>query len=125
MHNHLHRQSAHIAQGVDGGNGNEEGAGDQGIMFGYAVDETPDMMPAPIHYAHAILRRLADARKAAPRPTLRPDAKSQICLRYEGGMPVEVTQLVLSPQHADEAQTSATSAPSSSPTSARCCPRAG
>jgi S-adenosylmethionine synthetase len=105
--NLLHAQSAHIAQGVTGGNGRDEGAGDQGIMFGYAVDETPEMMPAPILYAHAILRRLADARKAGAEPTLGPDAKTQISLRYEDGQPVEVTQLVLSHQHNDETQTSA------------------
>ena len=99
--NFLHEQSAHIAQGVD-----RDGAGDQGIMFGYAVDETPELMPAPIQYAHAILRRLAEARKSGAEPTLRPDAKSQLSLRYENGKPVEVTSLVLSTQHADESQTS-------------------
>ncbi|MFN0113478.1 MAG: methionine adenosyltransferase [Paracoccaceae bacterium] len=100
--NYLHPQSAHIAQGVD-----KDGAGDQGIMFGYATDETPELMPAPIQYAHAILRRLAEARKSGAEPDLRPDAKSQISLRYEGGKPVEVTSLVLSTQHAHESQTSA------------------
>jgi S-adenosylmethionine synthetase len=104
--NLLHRQSAHIAQGVNGGNGREEGAGDQGIMFGYAVDETPEMMPAPILYAHKILKRLADARKAGAEPALRPDAKTQISLRYEDGRPVEVMQMVLSHQHSDEGQSS-------------------
>ncbi|MGB3148454.1 MAG: methionine adenosyltransferase [Paracoccaceae bacterium] len=99
--NLLHPQSAHISQGVD-----RDGAGDQGIMFGYAVDETESLMPAPIHYSHAILRRLAEARKAGAEPTLRPDAKSQLSLRYEGGKPVEVTSLVLSTQHALESQTS-------------------
>ncbi|PKP75518.1 MAG: methionine adenosyltransferase [Alphaproteobacteria bacterium HGW-Alphaproteobacteria-6] len=99
--NYLHAQSAHISQGVD-----KDGAGDQGIMFGYAVDETPELMPAPILYAHAILRRLAEARKSGAEPTLGPDAKSQLSLRYEGGRPVEVTQLVLSTQHAHEHQTS-------------------
>ncbi len=99
--NFLHEQSAHIAQGVD-----RDGAGDQGIMFGYAVDETPELMPAPIQYAHAILRRLAEARKSGAEPTLRPDAKSQLSLRYENGKPVEVTSLVLSTQHASEDQTS-------------------
>ncbi len=99
--NLLHPQSAHIWQGVE-----KDGAGDQGIMFGYAVNETPDLMPAPIQYAHAILRRLSEARKSGAEPTLRPDAKSQISLRYEDGKPVEVTQLVLSTQHADEGQTS-------------------
>jgi S-adenosylmethionine synthetase len=104
VHNYLHEQSAHIAQGVVGSN---EGAGDQGIMFGYAVDETPDLMPAPIQYAHAILRRLATARKSGEAPTLRPDAKSQLSVRYEGGKPVEVASIVLSTQHADESQSSA------------------
>ena len=99
--NFLHEQSAHIAQGVD-----RDGAGDQGIMFGYAVDETPELMPAPIQYAHAILRRLAEARKSGAEPTLGPDAKSQLSVRYEDGKPVEVTQIVVSHQHKDEAQTS-------------------
>ena len=99
--NFLHEQSAHIAQGVD-----RDGAGDQGIMFGYAVDETPELMPAPIQYAHAILRRLAEARKAGREPDLRPDAKSQLTLRYENGKPVEVLSIVLSTQHAHEHQNS-------------------
>ncbi|MET4101385.1 S-adenosylmethionine synthetase [Roseovarius sp. MBR-78] len=101
LHNMLHPQSAHIAQGVD-----RDGAGDQGIMFGYAVDETPELMPAPILYSHAILKRLAEVRKSGKEGTLGPDAKSQVTLRYEDGVPVEVMQLVLSTQHADEAQTS-------------------
>ncbi len=105
--NFLHEQSAHIAQGVTGEDGREQGAGDQGIMFGYAVDETPELMPAPILYAHAILRRLATERKAGREPLLRPDAKSQLSLRYADGRPVEVTQIVLSTQHESEAQTSA------------------
>lgn len=104
--NLLHPQSAHIAQGVDAGKDKDEGAGDQGIMFGYAVDETPALMPAPIQYSHAILRRLAEVRKDGTEPTLRPDAKSQISLRYEDGKPVEVTSIVLSTQHSDETQTS-------------------
>ncbi len=104
--NYLHEQSAHIAQGVTGERG-EEGAGDQGIMFGYAVTETPELMPAPIHYSHAILRRLAEVRKSGAEPTLRPDAKSQLSLRYADGKPVEVTSIVLSTQHAEESQTSA------------------
>lgn len=104
--NLLHPQSAHIAQGVDATAEKDEGAGDQGIMFGYAVDETPELMPAPIQYAHAILRRLAEVRKDGSEPTLRPDAKSQISLRYEDGKPVEVTSIVLSTQHSDETQTS-------------------
>ena len=99
--NFLHQQSAHIAQGVD-----KDGAGDQGIMFGYAVDETPELMPAPIQYAHAILRRLAEARKSGEQPTLGPDAQSQLSVRYENGKPVGVTQIVVSHQHHDEFQTS-------------------
>jgi len=102
VHNYLHRQSAHIAQGVD-----RDGAGDQGIMFGYACRETPELMPAPIQYAHAILRRLAEVRKSGQEPDLRPDAKSQLTLRYEDGVPVEVASIVLSTQHASESQTSA------------------
>ncbi len=105
--NLLHEQSAHIKQGVDAGANKPEGAGDQGIMFGFATTETPDLMPAPIQYAHAILRRLAEVRKSGAEPTLRPDAKSQISLRYADGKPVEVTSIVLSTQHADESQSSA------------------
>jgi S-adenosylmethionine synthetase len=101
VHNYLHEQSAHIAQGVD-----RDGAGDQGIMFGYATRETPDFMPAPIQYAHAILRRLAEARKTGAEPTLGPDAKSQLTLRYANGKPVEVTSIVLSTQHTSRRQTS-------------------
>ena len=104
--NFLHEQSAHIAQGVDARANKDEGAGDQGIMFGYAVDETPELMPAPILYAHGILRRLAEVRKSGAEPTLRPDAKSQLSLRYEDGVPVEVTSIVLSTQHESEDQTS-------------------
>ncbi|MEM9426521.1 MAG: methionine adenosyltransferase [Pseudomonadota bacterium] len=104
--NFLHEQSAHIAQGVDAKDNKDEGAGDQGIMFGYAVDETPELMPAPIHYAHAILRRLAEVRKSGQESTLRPDAKSQLSVRYEDGKPVEVTSIVLSTQHESEDQTS-------------------
>ena len=99
--NFLHEQSSHIWQGVS-----QDGAGDQGIMFGYAVDETPELMPAPIQYAHRILQRLAEVRKSGAEPSLRPDAKSQLSLRYENGRPVEVTQLVLSTQHASEDQSS-------------------
>ncbi|QFT64432.1 S-adenosylmethionine synthetase [Roseivivax halotolerans] len=103
--NLLHEQSAHIAQGVTGERG-DEGAGDQGIMFGYATNETDALMPAPILFSHAILKRLAEARKSGAEPLLRPDAKSQLSVRYENGKPVGVTQIVLSTQHADEAQTS-------------------
>ena len=104
--NLLHEQSAHIAQGVTGEQG-DEGAGDQGIMFGYATTETPDLMPAPIQYSHAILRRLAEVRKNGSEPTLGPDAKSQLSVRYEDGKPVEVTSIVLSTQHLDDTMTSA------------------
>jgi S-adenosylmethionine synthetase len=99
--NFLHEQSAHIAQGVD-----KDGAGDQGIMFGFATNETPELMPAPIQYSHAILRRLAEVRKSGAEPTLRPDAKSQLSVRYEDGKPVGVSSIVLSTQHADASQTS-------------------
>ncbi len=102
VHNLLHEQSAHIAQGVD-----RDGAGDQGIMFGYACRETPELMPAPIQYSQAILRRLAEVRKSGKEPTLGPDAKSQLSLRYEDGKPVAVTSIVLSTQHMHESQTSA------------------
>lgn len=104
--NYLHEQSAHIAQGVDASEDKDEGAGDQGIMFGYATKETPELMPAPIQFSHAILRRLAEVRKSGQEPDLRPDAKSQISLRYEDGKPVEVTSIVLSTQHAHESQSS-------------------
>ena len=106
VHNYLHEQSADIAQGVDAANNKDEGAGDQGIMFGYAVRETPELMPAPIHYSHAILKRLAEVRKNGTEPTLGPDAKSQLSLRYENGKPVEATSIVLSTQHMDENMTS-------------------
>ncbi|HEX4292720.1 MAG TPA: methionine adenosyltransferase [Rhizomicrobium sp.] len=102
----LHAQSAHIAQGVDASGNKDEGAGDQGIMFGHACTETPDLMPAPLFYSHKILKLLADARHAGREPTLQPDAKSQVTLRYENGKPVEATQIVLSTQHAHESQTS-------------------
>jgi len=105
--NLLHEQSAHIAQGVNATDDKEEGAGDQGIMFGYATIETPQLMPAPLLYAHAILRRLAEVRKDGTEPTLRPDAKSQLTVRYVDGRPVGVTSIVLSTQHALESQTSA------------------
>ena len=105
--NLLHEQSAHIAQGVDAAKDKDEGAGDQGIMFGYATNETPDLMPAPIQYSHAILRRLAEVRKNGTEPALGPDAKSQLSVRYENGKPVGVTSLVLSTQHLDESLTSA------------------
>jgi S-adenosylmethionine synthetase len=104
--NLLHEQSAHIAQGVNASESKDEGAGDQGIMFGYATNETEALMPAPIQYAHSILRRLAEVRKSGAEPTLGPDAKSQLSLRYVDGRPVGVTSVVLSTQHLDEAMTS-------------------
>jgi len=106
---YLHAQSADIAQGVDAAGNKDEGAGDQGIMFGYASDETPELMPAPIFYAHKILKDLSDARKAGTGDAakLGPDAKSQVTVRYEGGRPVEVTQIVLSTQHLDASLDSA------------------
>ena len=103
----LHAQSAHIAQGVDASGNKDEGAGDQGIMFGYACTETPALMPAPLFYSHKILKLLADARHSGKEKTLLPDAKSQVTLRYVNGKPVEATQIVLSTQHAQESQTSA------------------
>ncbi len=104
--NLLHEQSPHIAQGVDAFGPKDEGAGDQGIMFGYATNETEHLMPAPIQYAHAILRRLAEVRKDGTEPSLRPDAKSQLSVVYRNGKPVGVSSIVLSTQHADVSQTS-------------------
>ena len=99
----LHAQSADIAQGVDAGGNKDEGAGDQGIMFGYACRETPELMPAPIYYSHKILENLTRARKANEGDCgkLGPDAKSQVTVRYEDGKPVGVTQVVVSTQHVD------------------------
>ncbi len=102
----LHAQSADIAVGVDQAGNKEEGAGDQGIMFGYACRETPELMPAPIYYAHRILHGLSDARRSGREKGLGPDAKSQVTVRYEGGKPVGVTQIVLSHQHTEEHLTS-------------------
>jgi S-adenosylmethionine synthetase len=102
----LHGQSEHIAQGVDASGNKEEGAGDQGIMFGYATNETPELMPAPIQYSHRILKLLADARHSGKEKTLAPDAKSQVTVRYENGKPVEAVSIVLSTQHTDPKQTS-------------------
>jgi S-adenosylmethionine synthetase len=99
--NFLHEQSAHIAQGVDAGDDKDEGAGDQGIMFGYASDETPELMPAPILYSHKILKRMAELRKNGQRPEFEPDAKSQVTMRYENGVPAGVTSVVVSTQHKD------------------------
>jgi S-adenosylmethionine synthetase len=104
--NLLHEQSAHIAQGVDAADNKDEGAGDQGIMFGYATTETPELMPAPIQYAHAMLRRLAEVRKDGTEPALGPDAKSQLSVIYRDGKPVGVSSVVLSTQHLIEELTS-------------------
>ncbi len=98
--NRLHGQSAHIAQGVDESGNKDEGAGDQGIMFGYATDETPDLMPATLDYAHKILHRLADDRHNKVVDFLEPDAKSQVTLAYENGFPVRAEAVVVSTQHA-------------------------
>jgi S-adenosylmethionine synthetase len=99
LQNFLHGQSADIAMGVDSSGNKDEGAGDQGIMFGYAVNETPELMPAPIMYSHQILKRMAELRKNGRRPEFEPDAKSQVTLRYENGKPVAVTSVVVSTQH--------------------------
>ena len=94
--NFIHQQSSDISQGVD-----RDGAGDQGIMFGYAVNETEELMPAPIHYSHLILKTLADARHRNKETSLGPDSKSQLTLKYENGDPVSVESIVLSSQHLD------------------------
>ena len=96
---HVHSQSADIAQGVDAAGDKDEGAGDQGIMFGYACNETPELMPAPIQYAHNILKSLAEARHSGAAPLLGPDAKSQVTLEYRDGKPVRATSVVVSTQH--------------------------
>ncbi|MGI9377379.1 MAG: methionine adenosyltransferase [Tsuneonella suprasediminis] len=98
--NYLHAQSDHIAQGVDASGNKDEGAGDQGIMFGFACDETPDLMPATLDYSHKILQRLAADRKSGAAPFLEPDSKSQVTLKYENGKPVACTAVVVSTQHA-------------------------
>jgi S-adenosylmethionine synthetase len=97
--NHLHPQSAHIAQGVDAAENKEEGAGDQGIMFGFACDETPDLMPATLDYSHKILLEMAADRHSGRAPFLEPDAKSQVTLRFEDGKPAKATAIVVSTQH--------------------------
>jgi len=96
---HLHEQSAHIAQGVDATEKKDEGAGDQGIMFGYACDETDALMPATLQYSHDILKKLSEVRHSGECPVLEPDAKSQVTVRYEDGRPVEILQIVVSTQH--------------------------
>jgi S-adenosylmethionine synthetase len=96
---HIHAQSADIALGVDAAGNKDEGAGDQGIMFGYACRETEALMPAPIYYSHAILRSLSEARHSGAEPGLGPDAKSQVTLEYRDGKPVRATSIVVSTQH--------------------------
>jgi S-adenosylmethionine synthetase len=98
--NNLHGQSAHIAQGVDASGNKDEGAGDQGIMFGFACDETPDLMPATLDYSHKILAKMAHDRHSGRAPFLEPDAKSQVTLRFENGKPAAATAIVVSTQHA-------------------------
>jgi S-adenosylmethionine synthetase len=99
VENHIHEQSADIAQGVDAVGNKDEGAGDQGIMFGYACTETDQFMPAPIFYAHNILKSLAEARHSGAEPGLGPDAKSQVTLEYEDNKPLRATSVVVSTQH--------------------------
>jgi S-adenosylmethionine synthetase len=96
---YVHSQSADIAQGVDAAGNKDEGAGDQGIMFGYACNETEHLMPAPIYYAHRILKLLSEARRSGKEKGLGPDAKSQVTLQYENGKPVKATSVVVSTQH--------------------------
>ena len=98
----VHAQSADIAVGVDAAGNKDEGAGDQGIMFGYACRETPELMPAPLYYAHAILKSLAEARHSGATPELGPDAKSQVTLEYRDGKPVRARSVVVSTQHSDK-----------------------
>jgi S-adenosylmethionine synthetase len=99
---HLHGQSADIAQGVEAAGNKDEGAGDQGIMFGYATNETPELMPAPIQYSHNILKSMATARHSGKQPLLEPDAKSQVTLQYVDGKPVRATAVVVSTQHREK-----------------------
>jgi S-adenosylmethionine synthetase len=106
VQNLLHSQSVDIAQGVDSSDKKDEGAGDQGIMFGYACDETPDLMPAPIYYAHRILQLLSEARHSGTDKVLGPDAKAQVTVRYKNGKPVAAAEIVVSHQHLDETLTS-------------------
>jgi S-adenosylmethionine synthetase len=98
----LHAQSAEIAQGVDSRDNKDEGAGDQGLMFGFACTETPELMPAPIHYAHRILRLMSEARRSGRESALGPDSKSQVTVTYEDGVPVNAASIVVSTQHLDE-----------------------
>jgi S-adenosylmethionine synthetase len=102
VENYIHAQSSDIARGVDAAGNKDEGAGDQGIMFGFACRETENLMPAPIHFSHSILRSLAEARHSGSEPGLGPDSKSQVTLEYVAGMPVRATSVVVSTQHAGE-----------------------
>jgi len=102
VENYIHAQSMDIARGVDAAGNKDEGAGDQGIMFGFACRETENLMPAPIHFAHSILRSLAEARHSGSEPGLGPDSKSQVTLQYVDGKPVRATSVVVSTQHAGE-----------------------
>ncbi len=101
----VHGQSSDIAQGVDASGNKDEGAGDQGMMFGFACTEAPEFMPAPIYYAHAILRSLSEARHAGKTPLLGPDSKSQVTLQYVDGKPVRAAKIVVSIQHSDQVET--------------------
>jgi len=101
IESHLHEQSSDIAMGVDPGENKDEGAGDQGIMFGYACRDTAELMPAPIHFSHQILLKMSEARKAGKAKELEPDSKSQITMLYENGKPSKVTSIVVSTQHKD------------------------
>tara|TARA_B110000116_G_scaffold183779_1_gene159262 strand:+ start:688 stop:1854 length:1167 start_codon:yes stop_codon:yes gene_type:complete len=106
IENYLHEQSSDIAMGVDSGNNKDEGAGDQGIMFGYACRDTESLMPAPIHYSHQILSKMAEARKNGSRIEFEPDSKSQVTMLYEDGKPSKVTSIVVSTQHKKDLTTS-------------------
>ena len=99
---HLHEQSSDIAMGVDSKENKDEGAGDQGIMFGYACKETEDLMPAPIHYSHKILRLMAEDRKKGSLKGIEPDSKSQVTMLYDQGKPLRVTSVVISTQHSKD-----------------------
>ena len=98
----VHAQSPDIAMGVDAAGTKDEGAGDQGLMFGFACRETPELMPAPIQLAHTILRKMSEARRSGAAPQLGPDAKSQVTLRYREGVPAYAASVVVSTQHAPE-----------------------
>ncbi len=102
IESHLHSQSSDIAMGVDSKDNKDEGAGDQGIMFGYACKETEELMPAPIFFSHKILRLMAEDRKSGSLKGIEPDSKSQVTMEYENGKPVKVTSIVISTQHSKE-----------------------